>query len=537
MKTLTNERENKRWFAAPPRPERPAGTVFFLAAGILSLAWMAGTSWVVLRTSTVGSPDEAANQLFISRLATTGSYRIDTGLSSEEAGIVHPRSIAVRGSDLLPGSFLGLVQAGGLAVKAFGPGAERFLTPLLAWLALLALYLVFRRFWSRWWALAGVALLAIHPVFFQFATLPYLHNGAFAAVLVIAGWLLMRLLERPSWSRSVLFGLGYGFALFLRPIEALWTVPVITIVLLTRPGGWKWLAAALAAMLAVQSSWMLANRDLFGSWLSSGYTPEGIFTDAAGASALVNPVRQLLTPVGGQWSWHWLSSTWWYLLLLVPAWSAMTLVSLAAYFKRKYTTFGKALKLSLISLVALFPLVYYGSWELYPQTPASSVGSLSSYARYWLPLFIAMTPGMVLALRRLRQRWIVGMVIIFLAVSQLAAMIIHPVSGLQARFKADDAGQSRRQFILNSTPADAVIVAGHQDKYVYWDRLTMFALPAESASWKILANLARIRPTYIYVAPFQYDLVAVGKTLATYNLQLTNQRLMNRDQLWRITPL
>lgn len=510
---------------------------FWLAAMILSLVWIIGASWVVFRTATVGSPDEAANQLFTQRLADSGSYRIDTGLTPVESTVFRPRSIAARGSTLLPGSFLGLTQAGGFIAKTFGQGAERLLTPLLAWLALLALYLVFRRFWSRWWALGGAALLAIHPVFFQFATLPYLHNGAFAAGLVIAGWLLMRLLERPGWSRSVLFGCGYGLALYFRPIEVIWTGPVIAIVLLTRSGGWKWLSLAVAAMLVMQTPWLLANRDLFGSWLSSGYTPEGIFTDAAGSATILTPIQHLFTPAGGQWSWHWLSSAWWYFVLLVPAWSALTLVSLAAYFRRKYATVGKAIKLSLISLAALFPLIYYGSWDLYPSTPASNVGSLSSYARYWVPLFIAMTPGVVAVLRGLKQRWITGIVFITLVVSQLAVTIIHPVSGLQARFKADQEGRQRRSFMLAATPADAIIVAGHQDKYVYGDRLAVFALPTEADKWRLLSGLAGRRPVFLYVAPFQYDLTKVGQTLATYNLQLTDRTVMNRDQLWRIAPL
>lgn len=528
---------DRRWYAAPPRDESPP-TRWFLVVAIASVVtWLVLTGWIVTHTSTVGSPDEAANQLFTQHLATTDSYRISTGLTAAQTAVIHPRSVAVQGSDLLPGSFLGLVQAGALMAKVFGLGAERFLTPLLTLVALVALYLIFRRFWGRWWALLGVTLLAIHPVFFEFATLPYLHNGAFAAMLVVAGWCLLRLLEQSSPGRSLLFGLAYGLALFFRPVEVLWTGPIVAVILLVRPGGWRWLGLAAAATLTCQIPWLLVNHQLFGSWLSSGYTPSGVFSDAAGLSAVATPVMRLFTPPGGQWSWHWLSSTWWFLILLLPTWSVMAVVSLGVYFRRKYTTPSKALKLSLISLLGVFPLVYYGTWNLYPQIPAAKIGALASYARYWLPLYVAMTPGVILVLRRITPRWLLVGVVGMMVVSQLTVIITQPVSGLQARFAADRQARQRRQFMLGQTPVSAVIVAGSQDKYLYDARLTIFALPSTKTSWSIFQQLVQARPVFLLAAPNQYNLPQLIDQLTIQHLQLSDEVTVNRDQLWRITRL
>ena len=56
-------------------------------------------------------------------------------------------------------------------------------------------------------------------------------------------------------------------------------------------------------------------------------------------------------------------------------------MAISRYFRRKYVAWSKSLKLTVISLIGLFPLVYYGTWNLYPATPSADVGALASYAR------------------------------------------------------------------------------------------------------------------------------------------------------------
>ncbi|MBI5467357.1 MAG: glycosyltransferase family 39 protein, partial [Candidatus Kerfeldbacteria bacterium] len=526
--TTLNTNQSRWWPASRPVEGRVTGLFRFVAL-MAAITWLAASGWVVMHTATVGSPDEAANRLFIHHVATDGTYAIPIGLSPAETNLFHPRSTMPSGSSIIPGSFLGLVQLGGLVAQLGGLGAERLLTPILAGLALWALFNVFRRFWGRWWSLLAVTLLAVHPVFVEFMTLPYLHNGAFAALLAIAGWALLRHLEQRSVQRAVTFGLLYGAALMFRPIEVIWTGPIVAIMLIAWRDWWNLAIAGLAA-IAVQLPWLIANHQLYGSWLSTGYAPAGLFT-AGSDTDTTSSSLQLFTPAGGHWNWHWLSSTWWYLIALVPTWSVAAVVSLVRYFRRKFTTVGKAVKLTGIGLLAVVPLVYYGSWDLYPQTPASTIGALASYARYWLPLYMAMVAGVILLLRTITTRWLLGVVAVALFASQVMTVVIHPVSGIQARFSSDERGRARRDFVVNSTPTDSLIIAGHQDTYLYDVRLTTFALPQSAADWQTLRTVVQHRPTYIYLAPGQFDQSSLEQQLADHELRVGQKHISGRDSL------
>lgn len=523
------------WSASTYHDDTRSSLVFRLAAGLAILGWLSVTGWIVTKTQTVGSPDEASNAYFMSVLAKTGQYRVDTGLPAEAVNYVRPRSIAVQGQFLASGSFLGLVQAGALTIRLFGLGAERFLTPLLSLGGLMAVFFIFRRFWGRWWALLGTVLIALHPAFFEFATLPYLHNGAFVACLMIAGWALLRLLERPGIFLAIGFGLAYGAALLFRPVEVLWTAPAVGIILLARKL-WRELLIAIVVVIVVQSPWLLTNRDIYGSWLSSGYTPSGVFTDDVGTAAVAEPAKRLFTPAGSAWSWHWLSSAWWYFVLFMPAWSAMALIALIRYFRRKYVTWSKALKLTVLSLIGIFPLVYYGSWNLYPDTAASVNGALASYVRYWVPLYLMMVPGVIITLRFLSRRWMVVAVAVVMVISQAVIVWSHPVAGLAVRFSGDKSHRAIRDFVLRQTEPQAVVIAGQKDKYFQGDRLAGYRLPQDENGWSALNELVKLRPTYLYVALYQYNMDKVIGDSQAHGLRLEVAGNLGRDILYRFTP-
>jgi hypothetical protein len=289
-------------------------------------------------------------------------------------------------------------------------------------------------------------------------------------------------------------------------------------------------------VLCVQLPWLIANRTIYGSFLSSGYTPGGVFIDAVGSEAVVAPVKKLFTPPGGVWSWHWLSSTWWYFILLVPAWSAMALVAIVRYYRRKYVTWSKALKLSILSLIGIFPLVYYGTWNLYPNTPAADVGAMSSYSRYWIPLYLMMVPGVIITLRMLSKRWIIVVAAVVLGLSQIIAVWSHPVSGLNARFNGDKKNRNVREQVLSVTETNAVIIAGHADKYFQDERLSAFRLPQTNAQWQTLQKLLTIRPVYLYVAVNAVDTGEAITNMQSFGMTMEPVLTIGREVLWKISP-
>lgn len=487
------------------------------------------------RATPYGSPDEAANAFFVHQQATSGQAMVQTDLTSAELAYAHPRSMVVQGNRLLSASFLGLVQVGGWAEHWFGLEASRLVVPVLSILAVMAFYSLLRRFWSPGWSWLGTALLAANPVWVQFQTLPMFHNGAFVSMLVITGYCLRRQFERPSWRWAAAVGVAYGLALYFRPVEVFWTGPLIAIVLLTMPGRWKWFPTVVIVTAIIQLPWLLADRSLYGSVLATGYTPESPVAINS-TSSLATSLNRLLTPPGG-WSLHFLSSAWWYFFLLLPANSALAVSAMVIYFRRKFVDWHKIVKLGLVSLLVVFPLAYYGSWDLYPLLPASNVGSLSSYSRYWLPLYLAMIPGMVLILKRLVARPVLlSMVVIVLLGSQIVMIGWHPGSGLAVRWQRQDQAVALRTGVLDHTPASAVIIAGQADKYLVDQRLTGSSLPTTETQWTALRSLVTDHHVFILQSAAGRTIDQLRSLLASHHLALSSPVTVTHDQLWQVIP-
>lgn len=522
-----------RWQPAPPRTEPPASRAFFITAGLSALLWLLSIGWIAVTSVGLRSPDEAVNRYFIQRLATTGNLTVETGLLPVQLEVLRPRSVVVDGSTIKPGSFLGLIEVGGLIQRLSGAVGVRLLTPLIIFAGCVALFRVFRRFWGRWWSLLGVIAVAFHPAIFTYSTLPYLHNGAFLGSLMISGWCLLRLLEYPTFFRAIVAGLAFGGALFFRPIEAIWTAPLIIILLFARR---LWLPAVVFVLgvVIVQLPWLIMNITTYGSMLTTAYTPSGVFNSESALSTISEPTRRLLTPPGGVWNWHWLSSAWWYLVLLTPVWSLMAVLATGAYVKRKFGSWKKVVKLSLIGVVALFPLVYYGTWDLYPTTPAQDVGVYAGYVRYWLPYYVAMAAGVVVLLRQLRQPALVLAVFTFMLGSQIIAIWNHPASGLRSRMSSDDRVQQQRLGVLLNTEDDAIIIAGQHDKQFFDLRLSVPRLPQLDADWVHLKSVARSRPLYYYAAPGDGALEGNETQLIQFGFEVRERARIGNDVLFRL---
>ncbi len=515
-----------------------SGWQFLIRGTVVLAAVLIGwaTLWVSHHSFPYGSPDEAANALMARQVATTGQPKLETHLTPSQLSLVHPRSLIVRGSQLESGSFLGLVDSLGVIWRWFGTWAAFSVVPILSLAAAAAFFSLLRRFWSLGWSLVGTSLLVTNPVWFQFQTLPMFHNGAFVSLLIITGYCLRRQFERPSWRWAALIGLAYGGAIFFRPVEAIWTAPLIGIVLLTMPGRWKWLMTWLVVSAALQLPWVWQDHVLYGSALATGYTPDGTFSTSQGGSILTSAVR-LITPAGGHWSWHWLSSAWWYFFLILPANSALALASVFSYFQRKFVDWHKIIKLGLVSVFVIFPLVYYGSWNLYPLLPSSAVGSLSSYSRYWIPLYVAMIPGIVQMLKRLVGRpWIAGTVFSLLLASQIIMIGWHPGSGLHVRWQRQARAESLRNAVLTATPTDAVILAGQADKYLMDQRLVGSRLPATQPEWLVLGELAQSHHLYILQSVLGGSSQQAQHLMSSHQLEIDQHLSVGQDTLWRIRP-
>lgn len=512
--------------------------VHWLGLGLVVVVYVSAIVWLGVSSTVPGSPDESANNFFINQKNTTGSFSYQTPLTPEQLTNFHPRSMVVQGSTVLSGSWPGLLIAGHWLDSVFGSKAHYVLVPLLSIVGLLALYQIGRRYWEPKWCWLAVSLLALHPAWVQFQTLPLFHNGAFVSLLLVVGWLLVRQQEKPSLKRAAVFGLAYGAALFFRPSEILWTGPLVAIVLLSMPNGWKWLSTTVVITAAVQIPWLLQNHQLYGQWLASGYAPAG-FTAANDQEITGRQTKiwDVLKPAGGQWTWNFWSTVWWFVVLLQPAWSLAALVALGRYYHRKMVTWTKIIKLSLATMFGLWLIVYYGSWSLYPNVPATTVGSLASYVRYWLPLYVAMAAGVTVFFRQWStQPFLKVIVIAAVFMSQVFTVMAHPNAGLVHRHQQQATISAKITQVVSQTENNALIVAGQFDKYLYGQRLTTFSLPQTENQWRVFRTLIGDRPVYVYAGPTAYRRTRVEQDLALIDARISQEISIGRDQLWRVVP-
>ena len=112
---------------------------------VAALLFFGVTSWLGRPAEGLyDSPDETANAFWAGRVAAGQPLAIADPIVGEAGGAVHPRSMAVRGDLLLPGSFPGSFLLFG-ALQPVSRLPFWMMTPLITALAGLAFYGLLRR--------------------------------------------------------------------------------------------------------------------------------------------------------------------------------------------------------------------------------------------------------------------------------------------------------------------------------------------------------------------------------------------------------
>lgn len=504
----------------------------------LMIGWLALLSFYAIQYAGYDYPDEAANAFFAGRYAQTGQFHYPTGLTAAQLDIYRPRSVAVAGTDYVPGSFLGFITLQGLLLRG-GTFAPFVFTGLIFIGALASWYRLVRRYWERSWALLSVGILITIPAVAVYQTLPWLHASLFTSFLIITGLALVRFQERQTWWRAIVIGLAYGAALFIRPIEVVWTGPAIAAVMIVHRKGWHYLIGTAVVTMIIQAPWILVGLQTFGTVLASGYSSQGISLAVVPDAAISGKLAwyRILVPPGG-WSWHFIPAAWESLVMLLPALSAMTAVALLAYFRRKFVQPIKIIKIGAICLIGLYYLIFYGSYDLNINGPVLA-GVISSYVRYWLPLFVAMAAGAttfvrLVTRRRLRLAWPLAAVVIGV---NIWTTLGHFNGGLLALHRQDVRFQAIVQQIKAQTESNSLIITGRYDKVLLGYRLVSFYQPTTPSDWSLVAGVAAARPVYVIGSIVTARLETWQSTAAAHGLVATAVAPIDGDTLWRLRPL
>ncbi|MBI3627101.1 glycosyltransferase family 39 protein, partial [Candidatus Uhrbacteria bacterium] len=219
------------------------------------------------------SPDESANYFFAKNFALKTSLSVPEPLDLV-APIVHPRSVNVRGSDLVPGSFIGLILFYGHVAKVFGSGAIVFLTPFFASLALGAWYWIIKKLAGQSLAFTSSVIWAIHPALLYYAARGLLPNVLFVSALVLMVFCYLRAGGSSRWwIWAILAGAFFSLAVGVRANEIIWLLPLIAVAIIyfRRVIRWKvWLTFVVSSIIFITPV-MYWQKATFGAVFKTGY--------------------------------------------------------------------------------------------------------------------------------------------------------------------------------------------------------------------------------------------------------------------------
>jgi len=168
----------------------------------------------------------------------------------------------------------GLAVPIALVYRLAGPAATVLINPVLALLALLAMFLLTRHLLGPWWGVLGLALLAASPTFVQHSLQNDSHM-AVTALLLWGLWLLLRWERNQRRLDLFLAGVVLGAIPTVRYPEALYALGVgglLAVCLWRRPQAWPHALIGLAGALVPTLPLLLRNQLAFGAFWRTAYS-------------------------------------------------------------------------------------------------------------------------------------------------------------------------------------------------------------------------------------------------------------------------
>lgn len=533
-------------------------TVFFVSTLFLSL--YAERVFV--------SPDESAAFFFAKQFANIGSLSVHETLNTDVHGIIHPRSIAVMGEYLVPGSFLGMPITAGILMMGFGDAGALLLTPVLALIGVLALRAVVRAlFEDDGLADLSALLFMAHPAYLYFSGRVMMHNVAFVDFLIFAAFFAV---VRPFGLKSVyvrelrrleyiISGIMVGAALFFRLSEALWVLPIAFGLLIAFRNnlGWRNILAFFFGLGIMGMVIGYTNSWVYGSLFTTGYSVQsGI--DAAPVAVANAPQTNLATSPFGFHPRAVLRNVWDYGFVLYP-W--MTVTSLLGFGLLAFRRFEKNKTWKTVTVVAILVstalLAFYGSWNFIDNPDPSLVTIGNSHVRYWIPVFALSIPFAAYfllslwralggspsfqegargsrALRALARACLALAVIVALYAN--VHLVFSGHDGILASRRAMDSFIGKRAQILSATEPESVIVVDRADKYLFPYRRVIVPLRSEQ-TYSTLPELVKDVPTYYFGITFpQTDLDYLnGEKLKALGLKIELIFTIHEESLYKFS--
>ncbi|MFH1564971.1 MAG: glycosyltransferase family 39 protein [bacterium] len=506
---------------------------------ILAIFFVFVYSFLAFRAGTIfNSPDENANYFFANLFARES--RLDYPLK-ENSDIIHPRSMAVADQKIVPQSFLGMPLIYGFLGKIFGSNAIIFFTPIIAAISVLFFYEIIKKIFDEKIAFLSSVLVFINPAFWYYSTHSMYHNVLFASLLIMGIYFFVKnnsnAQNKKQCANIILGSIFIGLSLMARYSEIPWVVLILIILYFFNKDkiSKKQAIICFLILFVLSIPIFFLNNKLYGNPLSNGYSSIGKSIDTNSISAsirsslLLNTLRVAVLNIFRN-SWNYGIYLFWWLSL--P--TCFGIFLLLKNYKKLESKQKKYLIAFLIGSVYL--ILYYGSWSFHDNPDPTKITIGTSYARYWLPIYIFSMPFLSMLLLKIKQKRMAKSNAIFLCV--LALLISYNVLFV---FKLTDESIGRnvlgqyaeiKNAVLNLTENNSIIIAGYYDKLFFPDRLVIENIDEERDKRlnEISKLLEKKRPIYYYSWNSDQDILYLNKILNKYKLNLTNAKKIREGE-------
>ncbi|MCG2693938.1 glycosyltransferase family 39 protein, partial [Candidatus Parcubacteria bacterium] len=452
---------------------------------------------------------------------------------------LHPRSISFNGYSLVPQGFLGLPLIYGFFGKIFSAGALIFFTPLLAILGALAFYGIMKNIFGKKNALFSFIIFLSFPPLWYYASRYLYSNVPFVSLLLMSLWLGQYGLTKKGRIRYLLFfAVAFGLALVIRPVEAVWVLPLFFLILYFYRKDISFIKVLYTFILIgfLSLPFLAQNGALYGDFFGSGYTLEKNILNDGSIVSSPNVFKKIfifgfdLRAVMKNAINILFKYLWWYSLPALLGFFIWLIGKKDANQKKYFLIF---------TIFSLWLLIFYGSGK-FLDNPAGRITLGDSHFRYWLPIFIAGMPFIYIfwsaVLKRFKKT--LPLILFFVIGLSFYNVYFEVDDGLVAVLKNLDKNYEIKMQVEKIVLPEDIIITGRQDKIFFPERSVLYTENIRDG--RLLQKISALNTEKFYyytIGINNEELTALNNYLEIYGFRLERIQIFGKEVLYKLIKI
>lgn len=473
--------------------------------------------------------DETINFFFINNYIETGKFSYIEEVNSVAENAVRVQETEIAGNNtVFARTFPGVVVFYAPTI-ALIKDVARYITPVFALVAILAMFLLVRELFSERAAILAALLTAVFPPFAYWTNFPLMINVTASSLTLLGIFCCVKAVKASATRYYVLSAFFAGVVTTMRmDYAALFAIGAgLSLLYLAFLKQWKGVVAGLLSWgltfgIAVLPL-LLINRSLRGEDLQTGYQYNvPFFYHSPSLKYLFHNLFTVANAI-----------TYAYILLAVLG---GVLLCRGVMRRKPSPSADDVLHRSLVAYYLIFlasgTVLYVAYHLLWTLPPARPIFLQESFNRYLLPLYLFFLPlcGYLMGrltsinMTRIVSPIIIGAIIVF--------SLIYTVDNLQMIWKARVSYRDAGNYVLRNTEDNAVIMTGNYDKLFFPERKVVSInilvyeerKQIEDISAGIAYNILNVKqlPVYFFntFAKEQFDMNEFKSSLEKRKLQI-----------------